>query len=1340
MHTNVRSIVVSGAESASSTPPVPPRRKKRKAKSVAIAKSPEGTSLTRLKKSDRKRLAPPPPPQATRRIRTHVAEDQPEETTSIARPVDDAEETFNSLSSSETVRGGTPSYLQFDDTDPVLSTNETTIHDDKNEICSPNRVVADPPYEQRPFIFETLARKETNKYPPLFFTLQDFQNVMSNTLQQHEEDDTDDKSPVEIASSIRDSLRESFENSLEEFEENELCFRVTTTNLPFEKCLDTWSTTFADHFIEKCDEPSRFIFEDYIDRSNKVNIRRSAGPMCYDSFEEEATVPRLTKVRFVIESPSSSTPDNELNEDGEAMSDSLQNIDPLSDDEIGWNRTSSSVRLIEITNDTDCTDTRRNVEKQTTVRRISDELADVPPLSSILKTRKNSSAEWSSLEDATNFIEMAGKEAFTEDEDDRVNSNDSFRASISLGSPGRSFKLKAADVSKAELSLIKSKTKCGSLWTKVKNDFFNGSLDNNNVAWETAPSSLEDNNESTDEDSSFEICENEGKSEETVSRIVDETEGDLEEESSNEVNANCIICEKGDFDDNEEESTINEIQVFDEELVRNEVENSVTGDHSIQNEAEAEIGEEVLSAEEEVENDEQLPIRIDSPNRSTQEYKRKIFVSESLRNMMNRYDFALHDSEEENQDSNVNNTSVDTYDIPLSETRTNSRESIGKNDEMKSIPITENNKLSHNNFISDEYFERRESISVPVDIRRNTFLENMLSEDSVHVWASCEIVATHPKTPVTFEESMSKSRRDQKLVDRLHDSIKMDPEIQKILQESRASLRKTDTSLSKRSAPKKIVQANKKSADDAKCDVLNELLSNFSNIRLKPVNGERKTATEYHPQAAIRREDDKEKHETRSEGRESWKNSEDTVPGDLTRETYDETINLQSKIPSSKRCNPPSTITGKLQNDHDKTDELQAKYRGNKDSGNTCSQTDPMKLRNYEISADPNEEYSKLNLDRDERTRNVDHTESSMSVHEVRVEPRRNDTVKNVSDERISREGAGEGSVERLQMVSCSEKTDANDESHNRSSVTAQQLELSRRTGSGDKSAIARRIPRPHCNNNDNNRAVTPVAVSDDQSRDIVTITPGRVRSFVKYYEIQRETTTDRDSKTNDRVDRDRMPEHQSVFSIRRGLEAKAVEARSLETQKRDNHRFSVAEKNSEKLICSTRREGQCAAIVEKFQTENLTDDRRFRDIVENNECEKASKMEKDAFASDSCGQQPGKVKRKKSVKFQGGFTVIGTRNPDEDGTVGSPAGQNANLPEEKNAPDRPTLKETVPDEQVDFQAGQTEELLDSESRSFEKRETAAQIQAAAKCEECSGINRFVPKPETPRLVFYCTV
>lgn len=1243
---------------------------------------------------------------------------------------------LNSLSSVDTCETSQPSSIQFEEAESRISNVDVDLEarrqrSEEEEERNERRGATSLPQQQSPFMFEALSRKETNKYPPLLFTLHDFQNVMADTLQHVERDDGSKDSPKNsLDDRCRDSFHEFFEKSLDD-EGSELSFRVTTTNLPFEKCLDRWAATLEDQIIENMDQSS-FIFEDYMDRSNKVNIRRSSAPMCYTNEEEEeeprkAVAAKLTKVRFVIESPNSSTPDHELDDAG------LPSIDSLaSGDADGWNR-ASSVQLTEITNDANWTDTSKVFEQGLQ----EDEFGDVP-FSSVLR---NSSEEWS-LEDASNLGETIGCSA------DRFNSTEFDSKSRVFSWPEQ--KLEITEIGEEE------GFGDGSL-TGEKDGFNSAEFDSKSQAFSWPREKLEITevdeeeeekeefgDESLKEEDSFnttsrfdsknqvcpwpreklkitevgeegldlECCSvlaedggfasnnvednkeylNERNStNKNITGIISETAATGTEDNTdsksvsigNEINGNFVgkgwaVSEKEDsFAENK--STINKTKVLDQ--ATNQVGNNVLKNNLLSNIRESETSGEASSIEEDTNVDGRVKI-IEQSDKSTGEYKRKIFVNESLRNMMNNYCFTSNDLEEESEDSDDSNAC-----------ETNENENCQK--ERKEAIDTDRKSQDNRN-------ESLEKKSVPVDIRRNFFLENMLSEDTDESWTSCRIIAAHPKSPAKRVESGGGEER--KVADRLNESIRMDFEIQKILQGSKKVDETGSPRPTARSTTRKVVETGKKNASDVKCDVLNELLSNFNSIRLKPVNAEKK---KIHPRVERTNDDDEEGIASRNDPNDS------NSPFRIAGRTSDENINSRStakqwrnaaclttrKILNSWKCD--NEAARKQSQDDvnfsepsiklDKTDSCSTKQHracptrrtilmnqvSQNDSSVETGVQGAIKLaENGKVSSDVGNEGSSERTNDEGRTKNEKCKSELVRTREVEEKwTRKSDAVEGTS---------GGGGREHVQT--CSEKTERLTEL---SAISGEQKKK--------KSAIARRNSRPHCNNNDNNRAVTtPVVLSDDQSRDVVTITPGRVRKFVKYYEIRHEVTTDRDSKTNDRVDREGMSGHRSVYSIRRGLEARTdtKKKRRDEDSSTDEERSSADSRKKE-----SRDDRGTMEKVGKRESSTIHD---VVDLVEDDDSKRAETMRH----VSSC-TRAGKTKRKKSVKFQGGFTVIGAKSLEDNGPVGSP-GDGQNAIERRKIPDRPRQRGAALVDKVDFQDGQPEELADADSRSLEDRDIAA--------------------------------
>ncbi|XP_033338263.2 uncharacterized protein LOC117227272 isoform X1 [Megalopta genalis] len=1260
---------------SASIPPVPPRRKKRKAKCPGTVKSPQGTSSSSLKKVERKRLAPPPPPpppRTTRRVKSHVTkchrDVDEEETIPDSRLVEESEETLHSLSSKKPVR---PLPRQFEDTD-LIPTKE--MSNGANEINDARNAGAERAFP----LFETLSRKEPDKYPPLLFTLHDFQNVMSNSMPR--EEDTTPETIVQLVSSIRDIFHESFEHSLDD-EEADMCFRVTTTNLPFEKCLDRWGNTFTDNLFNKFDDSNRFVFEDYIDRSSRLNIRRSAGPMFYDNFDEDPpSVPRLTKVRFVIQSPSSSTPDHDLSEDGG------EDIDPP----VKQNTTRGTVASAQLTEITDNTELKEeHLEGCRQSSDDSDEFGDVP-FCTILNNRDD--ADEVPFEYTCISMDLADRGSPDENNYESVVLKDSFGDSTFVELQNQSFEtsslvdtLKSVNMDRLEISLTRTETdprlENTSTLDRVEKDLSKRSINDIDPLFEapinfvqyvkekhkTEPRILSDLSEEFYEDASskFETVETTifGNTNETVDDVIKQK---ITMDTENTVEKELI----SDPVASEEKLTINQTITENRTTVKNNEERC----NSLMNSTQINTDDQLPVEKQKCDNCEAA--MTESFDKSSRQYKRQIFVNESLRSCVVCHDSSSNDSELASQIFKDETDSVEAVTLSLAALDGHLDEyDLGEN--IDDVKNTNKGPL-------------RRVGSVPVSIRRNSFLENMLCEDEAETWAgstSCKIVATHPKSSslVMNEELIPMIEEESEVACQLPDSIKTCAEIWKVTK-SKEIPKKIDTSVSNPRSPNDF-QSSKKHASEVKCDVLNELLSNFSKLKLRPVNNEKQG----------------------SDG--ILQVSSDKETSALTSEIYE-----AEKVHYTRHNKNP---TGSSQSSRQMRTSMEGKNSSGEFSFRSTSTTE---LSGFPAGLDrkinSHTEIVKVDVHRSEHGDDEDDLKVSSNVLETYDESRF--PRKNIVSNEKGDMSAAESSMLPRQVASCSEKTDAenhNDEELDDRGPVGEQLDLSRRTGSGAKSAIARRIPQPHCNNNDNNRAVTSVAVSDDQSRDTVTITPGRVRSFVKYYEIRRDATTDNDSKTNDRdkLDRDEMPGHQSVFSIRRGLEARAIKGRPSEFRK-DTVQTSVSVTSA---VESARTKGSCAAITDMLEEEHST---RLNDSVEVIEDLGTRKDEDTLLTSPSDSTSKfGKAKRKKSVQFEGGHTVIGAKCSQDAGPLGSPANQVPKSPRKSKALGRPTTVEDASRATEDSKTAEQNDWVDAGAWSFNKREIAAQIQAAAGRKEFSG-------------------
>ncbi|XP_066594583.1 uncharacterized protein [Prorops nasuta] len=283
---------------AEETPPVPPRRKKRKSKAMPIA----GPSRTVHYK---KRLPPPPPP------------------------------------------------LPPPPPPPPLP----HLRKSKFRSCTSPIIIQKENRHAQAQVGEAEKSPREKNYPSLFFTISDFENVMRDSLSggkklldtsvysgENElttsfiENPTIEEDAFFSSSPTIDGKERNFveeEQSVSPLEstfdeENEVCFRVTTTNLPFEKCLKRWDFDNRRSSYEE-DRSNDFIFQDYMDRSNKANIIKSKLNFSSENFNsiEESKPHSPTRVRFVIESPSTSASEYKSLVDSNEAYRELQNVESL---------------------------------------------------------------------------------------------------------------------------------------------------------------------------------------------------------------------------------------------------------------------------------------------------------------------------------------------------------------------------------------------------------------------------------------------------------------------------------------------------------------------------------------------------------------------------------------------------------------------------------------------------------------------------------------------------------------------------------------------------------------------------------------------------------------------------------------------------------------------------------------------------------------------------------------------------------------------------------------------------------------------------------------------------
>ncbi|TGZ52224.1 FERM and PDZ domain-containing protein 2 [Temnothorax longispinosus] len=317
-------------------PPVPPRRMKRKIKIAPIEPLVANGAVTGTTNdvaiSQQKRPPPPSPlPEICRRNNSAYLENR--------QPQCDIAANCPRVESEQHRR----------ESRVIVKDSSTTSNSDDP---IPKSIVSKPPFLSSVDVALS-KRKATDKYPPLFFTLHDFENVVSNTWDRNNSVDLEDTK----------NLHEKESSKVHMLDDGDVCFRVTTTNLPFEKCLDRsdrWRDPFDDDgdFVRKFDD---YRFEDTTNENNRINDKRSPG---YDVFNnnDDSKCRTGTKVRFVIESSNSSSSKRDSNVKNGVPCDSSQSYESiLGDEQAGEQSAASSVRLTEIREDVkDCCDNTRD--------------------------------------------------------------------------------------------------------------------------------------------------------------------------------------------------------------------------------------------------------------------------------------------------------------------------------------------------------------------------------------------------------------------------------------------------------------------------------------------------------------------------------------------------------------------------------------------------------------------------------------------------------------------------------------------------------------------------------------------------------------------------------------------------------------------------------------------------------------------------------------------------------------------------------------------------------------------------------------------------------------------
>jgi len=470
----------------------------------------------------------------------------------------------------------------------------------------------------------------------------------------------------------------------------------------------------------------------------------------------------------------------------------------------------------------------------------------------------------------------------------------------------------------------------------------------------------------------------------------------------------------------------------------------------------------------------------------------------------------------------------------------------------------------------DETFAK----NVPAKIRRDFFLETMLADHPMDVSIECTVISTRAvllspsvngelsRPSESTRELDADSARERKRSYAFDETIKAHTKNKKVPKDVRETRGRTADIPS---ADAKSTKSWNKSAGDAKNDVLNELLYSFDNIKLKIVSPENKR-----PATRIGDEENIIARPVAVDSGISAENGDASFEQHTLEECRDEARDETKLEPSIEiaRLNDDAaattSCTGIMKKALTETkpviDGELARSESVAITGSRDAESKFARVGRRERIAGSDRARSRIEKTSKSRENEVSERESRKSqdvrIPETILEKKSAEceqtkqfqkripigppaTVNKIFDSReletiadTSRGGSlhvekRAGVVSREAHSRVEEKTDkgTNDEADADARRIASRPALSLAgdaASSEDKCAITRGTTSvTPCNNNDNNnRAVTGVvSVSNDQSScDVVTITPGKVRSFVKYYEIRGDAiTVEGHSKINDR-------------------------------------------------------------------------------------------------------------------------------------------------------------------------------------------------------------------------------
>lgn len=1251
---------------------MPPRRTKRKIKiapidqSVASSDATETTSDVAI---SQKRPPPPPPPpllpeKCRRNNSRYVETRQPQCDTAANCPRAETERHHRESSVVDTASRMIEAKPRNDTRSAGgSSTSSNSAIDDP----IPKSIVSKPPPFLSSLNVASSKRKAYDRYPPLFFTRHDFENVVSDTWSRNDSVDPGD------SQNLREEESSRAHTLLDD--DGDVCFRVTTTNLPFEKCLGRWRDPFDDgDFARKFDDCR---FEDSTDENDRTSGKRSSDVL--DNNDECRVIG--TKVRFAIDSPSSSPSKRGSNvKIGAPPCDSSRGRESIPGNEQAGEQSaaSSSVKLTEI----------------------REEFADVKDCCD--NTRDKS---------YTSSVEK-GNSATGEDDP---------------------FVTGASEVD-AKLKAI-PQTHCDG---------------NNDVNCEKIRegSDLISWNVQTD-DEIFETGKENIMTSDTEKTVASE---EYDAKQVNQSNSSRIAANVHSF-----------------------------ADKSLETAGRIEKAAKITQG---VHQEEKLFLKktSDDIKEKCVAKNEKVFFDESLQNFLNE---RCNDDE---SSKNVSPGDLTNKSVKIEQTRRLSEE-----DKKRSNSFAD----SENNYETVSPSEDIFAKNVPVKVRRDSFLETMLSDDLLtDISTNSAVISAVVSTSVVRElsatnESPNKIRKlDADIVTEREcsrdfcNTTDMNTKNQNILKNSKKMEEKIVKISSVRS-----MQSDIKSASDVKNDVLNELLCNFNNIKLKIVSPENKKAKigddeNISRPIAIDSRISNEK-ENASKSFKKSQNEICSVPvnnetidvdndtmiikkGELTKIKIDKRPqDLKNNTPASEKITENKNIEIKKPNESScdiKVARDNYKMKIDKNSSDIKSEEVNVKTRiektseSIKSTIEINREAKKSRDIRVPKTilkkTNVECARQQANEFQRRISIGAPATMNKIFDSReaiadasrknsLMENGGKRERISRKIHTRGEEKTDETDDEADddrRWIASRSALALVEDTmNSGDKCAIARKtISVNPCNNNDNNRAVTPVAnVSNDQSfRDVVTITPGKVRSFVKYYEIRGDATTvERHSKINDR----------EKVARRKFTEGHRVEVPVAATS---SQRPEVITTDGETKGGSVK-SNDCDPPGTSFnKTQPSTFAPRVPEDPPHNSVCKTTEMgttmkeyeESGSHLSDKETRAPfAKTGAKKSVQFLGGFTVIHSETFGEDESAGTLADRDTNTMRRKRAPEAPPPSRDSDDYQK-LEIAKSEKPPNVGKDSLRPQEAVIQIHAEADHAQNSGINRFILKPETPQLVFYCTI